>query len=99
MVDVNTHGGSTANTQNFLSRKAPEQDSSSLLAGDTNLYPAVSMINHSGDPTGVLLPLFKDGELIGMAVSARKYIPKTAELTLAYLDDPEHVKAKWGIES
>ena len=40
-----------------------------MLGGDTNFYPAVSMINHSKNPNGVLLPLFKEGELVGLAVS------------------------------
>ena len=91
VVNVNTHGDSSAALQ-------AKKRSTSENFDKLSLYPAVSMINHSNDPNGVLLPLFKEGEMIGMAVSARRPIPKSAELTLAYLDDPQAVKAKWGIE-
>lgn len=101
VVDVNTHGDSKESLDKFQSGTpgdGMETKSTKLFGGSTGLYPAVSMINHSNNPNCVLLSFFHDGgKPQGMAVSARRGISKGEELTLAYLDDPEAVKAKWGI--
>eukprot|EP00438_Fugacium_kawagutii_P011268 Skav224332 [mRNA] locus=scaffold1353:224147:224725:- [translate_table: standard] len=101
VVSVNTHGHSKENIGKFRSHNVGdgmETKFSKLSGGSTGLYPAVSMINHSNNPNCVLLPFFHDeGKCQGMAVSAMRSISKGEELTLAYLDNPEAVKAKWGI--
>ena len=98
VVNVNVHGDSKESMRNWQAGKSQANSRANrLFGGSTALYPAVSMINHSNEPNCVLLPFFNEDEPKGMAVSARRHISRGEELTLAYLDDPEAVKAKWGI--
>lgn len=101
VVDVNCHGC----TDSSLSFKgAPEADQkmkrmTKLEGGTTSLFPAISMVNHSRSPNCVLLPMRYKGNVVAMAVAARQRLLPHEELTLVYLDDPEAVKKKWGIDA
>mmetsp|Transcript_16946 Transcript_16946/g.59232 ORF Transcript_16946/g.59232 Transcript_16946/m.59232 type:complete len:854 (+) Transcript_16946:85-2646(+) len=105
VVDINCHGESRASIQALESEDFDEMKcqlkqsdkSSKLLGGSTDLYPAISLMNHARVPTCVLFPFAKDGSVLAMAVVAGRMMPSGTELTVSYLDDPDAVKKKWGI--
>jgi len=69
------------------------------LVDSTDLYPAISLFNHSSQPNCSLLPIFEAGQKTAMVLLAAVEIPPDTELTICYHHDPDTVKRKWHITS
>ncbi|CAJ1351164.1 unnamed protein product [Effrenium voratum] len=94
VVEVNAHGDKKT-LKSGVPRDSHTEAGDLLLGSTTALYPGISMINHSSDPNCVLLPIYRQRELLGLAVAAFRSIKQGGELTEAYIDDAA-VQRKWG---
>mmetsp|Transcript_59804 Transcript_59804/g.159184 ORF Transcript_59804/g.159184 Transcript_59804/m.159184 type:complete len:165 (+) Transcript_59804:1201-1695(+) len=102
IVDVNCHGGSKQEREalqvgDYEGAVAASKKGVTLEGGSTELYPAVSMINHASTPNCIPLPIRVGGKVVAMAVVAQQRVLAGEELTLSYLDDAAVVQWKWGI--
>lgn len=62
----------------------------------SELYPSISMMNHSSSPTCTLVPPTKDMAHVAMVLTVMP-VKKGGELTIMYHDDENVVMRKWGI--
>lgn len=80
ILNVNSHGSNGSNS----SQKIKENN-------HTNLYPALSMFNHSSTPTCTFIA--KDGFAV---VAMKSNVKAGDELTMSYGQDEEKVRRNWG---
>ena len=67
------------------------------MEDSSELYPSISMMNHSFDPSCAFLAVNKDLDGIAIVVTAKE-IKKGEELTILYHNDKAVMKSKWGIK-
>jgi SET domain len=69
------------------------------MTGDdtSNLYPAISMMNHMKNANATFLPLQGKHRQDAAVVVSSRLIKKGEEICMQYLQDEAAVKAKWGI--
>ena len=81
ILNVNSHGsnGSNSSKKSFMGNN------------HTNLYPALSMFNHSSTPTCTFIA--KDGFAV---VAMKSNVKAGDELTMSYGQDEEKVRRNWG---
>ncbi|CAK0835643.1 unnamed protein product [Prorocentrum cordatum] len=70
-----------------------------FLGTSTNLYPAISMLNHAAKSNCCMLPHVQKGKAVAAVLVAVAPIRESEELTITYDYDEDTVERHWGIRS